>query len=130
MAIAIASSIWDRPTPPDLAIIGEVGLKTFQFLADEANDPAQIWTSPHGLLCLDVLQVLVVAVGKAGLIGAEHVKEGAVVIDVGINRVTLPDGRVVYGGSPGDGGPGDTEDQGARSITAKPPAQTPATKKP
>src|SRR5260221_2759023 len=37
-------------------------------------------------------QVLVVAVGKAGLIGAEHVKEGAIVIDVGINRVTLPDG--------------------------------------
>src|SRR5579872_2729442 len=32
-------------------------------LADDANDPAQIWTSPHGLLCLDVLQVLVVAVG-------------------------------------------------------------------
>jgi methylenetetrahydrofolate dehydrogenase (NADP+)/methenyltetrahydrofolate cyclohydrolase len=37
-------------------------------------------------------EILVVAVGKAGLIGAEHVKEGAVVIDVGINRVTLPDG--------------------------------------
>jgi methylenetetrahydrofolate dehydrogenase (NADP+)/methenyltetrahydrofolate cyclohydrolase len=36
--------------------------------------------------------VLVVAVGKAGLIGAEHVKEGAIVIDVGINRVSLPDG--------------------------------------
>src|SRR5205823_4419062 len=37
-------------------------------------------------------QVLVVAVGKAGLIGVEHVKEGAIVIDVGINRVTQPDG--------------------------------------
>ena len=37
-------------------------------------------------------EVLVVAVGKAGLIGREHVREGAVVIDVGINRVTLPDG--------------------------------------
>lgn len=36
--------------------------------------------------------VLVVAVGKAGLIGAEHVREGAVVIDVGINRVTQADG--------------------------------------
>ena len=36
--------------------------------------------------------VLVVAVGKPGLIGAEHVREGAVVIDVGINRVTAPDG--------------------------------------
>jgi len=36
--------------------------------------------------------VLVVAVGKPGLIGASHVKTGAVVIDVGINRITLPDG--------------------------------------
>jgi methylenetetrahydrofolate dehydrogenase (NADP+)/methenyltetrahydrofolate cyclohydrolase len=37
-------------------------------------------------------EILVVAVGKAGLIGADHVKEGAVVIDVGINRITLADG--------------------------------------
>ena len=36
--------------------------------------------------------VLVVAVGKAGLIGPAHVKPGAVVIDVGINRVAGPDG--------------------------------------
>ncbi|NLE61754.1 MAG: bifunctional 5,10-methylenetetrahydrofolate dehydrogenase/5,10-methenyltetrahydrofolate cyclohydrolase [Planctomycetes bacterium] len=36
--------------------------------------------------------LLVVAVGKAGLIGAEHVKPGAVVIDVGINRVQMIDG--------------------------------------
>lgn len=35
---------------------------------------------------------LFVAAGKAGLITADHVKEGACVIDVGINRVTLPDG--------------------------------------
>src|SRR3954469_10314591 len=33
-------------------------------------------------------EILVVAVGKAGLITSEHVREGAVVIDVGINRVT------------------------------------------
>jgi methylenetetrahydrofolate dehydrogenase (NADP+)/methenyltetrahydrofolate cyclohydrolase len=37
-------------------------------------------------------EVLVVAVGKPGLIGADHVREGAIVIDVGINRVTEPDG--------------------------------------
>jgi methylenetetrahydrofolate dehydrogenase (NADP+)/methenyltetrahydrofolate cyclohydrolase len=36
--------------------------------------------------------LLVVAVGKAGLITADHVREGAVVIDVGINRITAPDG--------------------------------------
>ncbi|MGA2232185.1 MAG: bifunctional 5,10-methylenetetrahydrofolate dehydrogenase/5,10-methenyltetrahydrofolate cyclohydrolase [Tepidisphaeraceae bacterium] len=37
-------------------------------------------------------EVLVVAVGKAGLIGASHIRDGAVVIDVGINRVKQPDG--------------------------------------
>lgn len=36
--------------------------------------------------------ILIAAVGKAGLITADHVKQGAVVIDVGINRITLPDG--------------------------------------
>jgi len=36
--------------------------------------------------------ILVVAVGHLGLISAEHVRACAVVIDVGINRVTLPDG--------------------------------------
>lgn len=37
-------------------------------------------------------EILVVAVGQPGLISAEHVREGAVVIDVGINRIALPDG--------------------------------------
>ena len=36
--------------------------------------------------------ILVVAVGKAGLITADHVRDGAIVVDVGINRITLPDG--------------------------------------
>jgi methylenetetrahydrofolate dehydrogenase (NADP+)/methenyltetrahydrofolate cyclohydrolase len=36
--------------------------------------------------------VLVVATGRAHLIGAAHVKPGAVVIDVGVNR--LPDGKL------------------------------------
>jgi methylenetetrahydrofolate dehydrogenase (NADP+)/methenyltetrahydrofolate cyclohydrolase len=37
-------------------------------------------------------EVLVVAVGQPALIGRRHIREGAVVIDVGINRVTGPDG--------------------------------------
>jgi methylenetetrahydrofolate dehydrogenase (NADP+)/methenyltetrahydrofolate cyclohydrolase len=36
--------------------------------------------------------VVVVAVGKPNLIGPDHIRDGAVVIDVGINRVTLADG--------------------------------------
>ncbi|WP_344020499.1 bifunctional 5,10-methylenetetrahydrofolate dehydrogenase/5,10-methenyltetrahydrofolate cyclohydrolase [Pseudonocardia kongjuensis] len=38
--------------------------------------------------------VLVVAAGRAGLVRAEHVAPGAVVLDVGINAVTGPDGTV------------------------------------
>lgn len=37
--------------------------------------------------------VLIVAVGKAGLITGEHIKPGAVVIDVGINRIKTEDGK-------------------------------------
>jgi methylenetetrahydrofolate dehydrogenase (NADP+)/methenyltetrahydrofolate cyclohydrolase len=36
--------------------------------------------------------IVVVAVGKPGLITAEHVREGVIVIDVGINRVRQADG--------------------------------------
>jgi methylenetetrahydrofolate dehydrogenase (NADP+)/methenyltetrahydrofolate cyclohydrolase len=36
--------------------------------------------------------IVVVAVGKPDLITAQHVRDGAIVIDVGINRVKLPDG--------------------------------------
>ncbi|MCX6141565.1 MAG: bifunctional methylenetetrahydrofolate dehydrogenase/methenyltetrahydrofolate cyclohydrolase FolD [Candidatus Kapabacteria bacterium] len=36
--------------------------------------------------------IIISAVGVHGVITADHVKEGSVVIDVGINRVTLPDG--------------------------------------
>jgi methylenetetrahydrofolate dehydrogenase (NADP+) / methenyltetrahydrofolate cyclohydrolase len=37
--------------------------------------------------------VLVAAVGKAALIRGDWIKPGAVVIDVGINRIALPDGK-------------------------------------
>ncbi len=37
-------------------------------------------------------EILVVAVGHPALIGAKQLREGAIVIDVGINRVTGPDG--------------------------------------
>jgi len=37
--------------------------------------------------------LLVVAVGKAGLVKGEHVKPGAVVIDVGINRIKDDEGK-------------------------------------
>ena len=36
-------------------------------------------------------ELLVVAIGRAGFVRAEHVRPGAVVIDVGMNRITDPD---------------------------------------
>src|ERR1043165_1893514 len=42
--------------------------------------------------------LVVVAVGKAGLLKAEHVRPGAIVIDVGINRVPGADGKSVIVG--------------------------------
>ena len=42
--------------------------------------------------------ILIVAIGRAELVGADYVKEGSVVIDVGINSVVNADGtRKVYG---------------------------------
>ncbi|HEY0783499.1 MAG TPA: bifunctional methylenetetrahydrofolate dehydrogenase/methenyltetrahydrofolate cyclohydrolase FolD [Thermoanaerobaculia bacterium] len=35
-------------------------------------------------------EILVAAIGRAAMLGAEHVRPGAVVVDVGINRVTDP----------------------------------------
>ena len=37
--------------------------------------------------------VLVAAVGKANLVGADHVRPGAIVIDVGMNRLATADGK-------------------------------------
>jgi methylenetetrahydrofolate dehydrogenase (NADP+)/methenyltetrahydrofolate cyclohydrolase len=37
--------------------------------------------------------VLVVAVGKADLVRGEHIKPGAIVIDVGVNRVPTAEGK-------------------------------------
>jgi methylenetetrahydrofolate dehydrogenase (NADP+)/methenyltetrahydrofolate cyclohydrolase len=50
--------------------------------------------------------ILVVAVGKPGIVRGEWVKPGAVVIDVGINR--LPNGKLV----------GDVEFESARRNAA------------
>lgn len=52
------------------------------------------WTEGLAELCASA-DVLVAAAGSAGLITAGMVKPGAVVIDVGVNRVPGPDGRTL-----------------------------------
>ena len=46
-----------------------------------------------------------VKLGDTLIVDGYPAKDGSHLIDA--RRVTLPDGRSVYGGSPGDGGPGD-----------------------
>ena len=57
--------------------------------------------------------ILVAAVGKAGLVRAEHVRPGAAVIDVGIN--VLPDGQLA-----GDCDPEEIEKGGAACLSPVP----------
>jgi methylenetetrahydrofolate dehydrogenase (NADP+)/methenyltetrahydrofolate cyclohydrolase len=54
------------------------------------------WASRTGRLAEQtrLADVLIVAAGVPGLIGAEHVAPGAIVLDVGINPVTGEDGRI------------------------------------
>ncbi|HUI76807.1 MAG TPA: DUF6152 family protein [Bryobacteraceae bacterium] len=47
-----------------------------------------------------------IKLGDTLIIDGYVAKDGSHLIDA--RRVTLPDGRVIYGGSAGDGGPGDT----------------------
>lgn len=42
--------------------------------------------------------ILISAIGIAGFVKAEMIKEGAILIDVGINEITNPEGKVVYVG--------------------------------
>jgi methylenetetrahydrofolate dehydrogenase (NADP+)/methenyltetrahydrofolate cyclohydrolase len=43
--------------------------------------------------------ILIVAIGRAGLIGRNHIKPGAIVVDVGMNKITDPaEVRALFGG--------------------------------
>lgn len=88
------------------------------------------WTNPHSYFYLDVKeengQIVQWAAESGGpgalsrrgfkrgdiklgdtlVVDGYRARSGARLIDA--RRVTLPDGRIIYGGTPGDGGPGDT----------------------
>ena len=75
-----ASNIVGRPMTLELLLAGCTTITTHRFTKDLESFVRQA-------------DLLVVAVGKAELIPGEWIKPGAIVIDVGINR--LPDGRLV-----------------------------------
>lgn len=75
-----ASNIVGRPMTLELLLAGCTTITTHRFTKDLESFVRQA-------------DLLVVAVGKAEFIPGEWIKPGAIVIDVGINR--LPDGRLV-----------------------------------
>ncbi len=74
-----ASNHVGRPMALELLLAGCTVTVTHRFTRDLAAMVRQA-------------EILVVAVGKPGLVKGEWIREGAIVIDVGINR--LPDGRI------------------------------------
>lgn len=88
-----ASNHVGRPMMLELMLAGSTAMCCHRFTADVAAEVARA-------------DILVVAVGKPGLVKGEWIKPGATVIDVGINR--LPDGKLV----------GDCEFESARQRAA------------
>ena len=74
-----ASNIVGRPMNLELLLAGATVTVTHRFTSDLASYVADA-------------DILIVAVGKPGIVKGEWVKPGAIVIDVGINR--LPDGKL------------------------------------
>lgn len=69
-----ASNIVGRPMALELLLLGCTTTVTHRFTENLAEHVSQA-------------DIVIVAVGKAGLVKGEWIKEGAIVIDVGINRV-------------------------------------------
>ncbi len=74
-----ASNIVGRPMSLELLLEGATVTTTHRFTRDLASHVADA-------------DILIVAVGKPGIVKSEWIKPGATVIDVGINR--LPDGKL------------------------------------
>ena len=74
-----ASNIVGRPMALELLLAGCTVTVTHRFTKDLAGHVANA-------------DLVVVAVGKPGLVKGEWIKPGAIVIDIGINR--LPDGKL------------------------------------
>ncbi len=53
-----------------------------------------------------------IKLGDTLIVDGYRAKDGSHLIDA--RRVTLPDGRTIYGGTPGDGGPGDAGPQSSK----------------
>jgi hypothetical protein len=99
------------------------------------------WTNPHSYFYLDVKddkgQVVNwgcegagpgalsrrgfkrgdIKLGDILVVDGYAAKDGSHLIDA--RRVTLPDGRTIYGGTPGDGGPGDGQQPATSPAAAK-----------
>ncbi|HOL17980.1 MAG TPA: hypothetical protein PLY40_06805, partial [Bacillota bacterium] len=82
----------------EIVVVGHSNIvgKPTAFLALNRNATTtvtHVFTSMKGNLVKHTAgaDILIVAAGKPDLIGPDHVKEGAIVVDVGINRVKVLD---------------------------------------
>lgn len=97
-ALAVVELIDSTGVPlqgADVAVVGASRIvgRPLALLLTERNATVtlcHIFTKDTPAACRHA-DIIVVAVGKPGLLRAEHVKPGAVVIDVGINRVKITD---------------------------------------
>jgi methylenetetrahydrofolate dehydrogenase (NADP+)/methenyltetrahydrofolate cyclohydrolase len=114
----------------EICVIGHSNIvgKPISVLALNRNatvTTTHIFTSKAGNLKKHtaVADILIVAAGKAGLVTADLVKEGAFVIDVGINRVNVigQDGKPVLNekGKPKTKTVGDVDFDGVREVAGR-----------
>ncbi len=81
------SMIVGKPMALLLMAKGKGGNATVTVVHSRSRDLASITRSAD---------ILIAAIGRPGFVTADHVKEGAVVIDVGINRVEAPESERGY----------------------------------
>jgi methylenetetrahydrofolate dehydrogenase (NADP+)/methenyltetrahydrofolate cyclohydrolase len=94
-AVLLVKSVLSDLTGAEAIVVGRsnlVGKPVAQLLLQENATVtiAHSRTRDLAAVCRRA-DILVAAVGRPEMLGADHVREGAVVIDVGINRVPAPD---------------------------------------
>jgi len=93
------------------------------FYVDVKNDKGQVenWAcegAGPGALSRRGFKKGDLKIGDTFVVDGYRAKDGSRLVDA--RRVTLPDGRNIYGGTPGDGGPGDGGVGGATTTASKP----------
>ena len=94
-AVALIESTGAKIEGADVTVVGAsriAGRPVALLLTEKGATVTVCHVYTRDLVChTKQADILVVAVGKAGLIDSRHVKPGAIVIDIGINRISTTD---------------------------------------